>query len=83
MVSSAMDPAKVRKNERQLQALTSLKAEEFDELLPVFQHRYEQKRKHFDMRGKRRNKPLSARAMRNPTKTLPTVVDTAVLSLAS
>ena len=70
-----MDTSKVRKKPRQLQALTSLNPEEFDELLPVFKHRYEQKRKHFNIRLKRRNKPLNPSAMTSPTKTLPTVVD--------
>ena len=66
---------KIRNNPRQLQALTSLKPEEFEELLPVFRHRYEQKIKHFTMSGKRRGKPLGGRAMASNTRTLPTVLD--------
>ncbi|NJN44950.1 MAG: hypothetical protein HC806_09680 [Anaerolineae bacterium] len=70
-----MDISKIRTNERQLQALTSLTISEFDELLPVFTHRFEQKYKHFTLHQKRRSKPRSAQAMRSPTRTLPTAAD--------
>ena len=70
-----MDLDKILDTPRQLQALTSLRVEEFEELLAVFRHRFEQKYKHFTMRGMRRKKPLSAQAMRSPTKVLPTVAD--------
>lgn len=70
-----MDIAKIRNNEKQLQALTSLKPAEFDELLTPFTHRFEQKYRHIKMNGKRRRKPKSYTAVRSDTKTLPTVVD--------
>ena len=74
-VYSNMDSSKIRKNERQLQALTSLNLSEFDELLSPFTHRFEQKYRHYNMHGKRRKKPASYRAIRSDTKTLPTIVD--------
>ena len=70
-----MDVTKIINNDRQLQALTSLNPSEFQELLPIFTHRFEQKYKHFGMTGKRRKKPLSVRAITSPTKTLPGTID--------
>jgi len=70
-----MDIHKILNKDRQLQALTSLNREEFDELLSVFRPRFEQKYKHFTMVGKRRVKPLSSQAMKSPTKVIPTPTD--------
>jgi hypothetical protein len=70
-----MDSIKIRNNEKQLQALTSLTTAEFDELLIPFTHRFEQKFRYFKMNGKRRKKPQSYHAVRSDTRVIPTVVD--------
>lgn len=70
-----MNISKIIKNERQLQALTSLKPLEFNELLQPFTHRFEQKYRHFKLDGSRRKKPLSYTAVRKPTSTISTTKD--------
>ena len=66
---------KILSNEVQFKALTSLRIEEFQALLSPFRHRWYQYHKHFTIFGKRRKKPLSARAYQNDTRTLSTVED--------
>lgn len=65
-----MNAKKIYNNPIQFLAITSLKAEEFDLLLPPFIHRWQQWYKHYDFKMKRRKKPLSATTAQAVTKTL-------------
>jgi len=66
-----MNATKVYKNPVQFLAVTSLHTEEFDMLLKVFTHRWQQWYKYHDFKMKRRAKPLSASATQGQTRTLP------------
>jgi len=58
------------KNKKQFLALTTLKIEEFEELLPYFSARWHQFIKHFNFRRKRREKPLTGAQIENATQLL-------------
>ncbi len=68
-----MNFEKIKNNETQFLALTSLSSAEFDEILTAFKPRWHQAFKHFDLRGKRRKKPLTARQIAKDTTQLPGV----------
>lgn len=53
-------------------AITSIYPEEFDVLFSAFEPRWLQAHKHYNFRGKRRSKPLTAKQLHAPTKTIPT-----------
>lgn len=61
---------KILANDTQLVALTGLYRSEFDELLTAFRPRWRQAYKHFDLRGKRRKKPLTPAQIERNTKAL-------------
>ncbi|MEL7422723.1 MAG: transposase family protein [Bacteroidota bacterium] len=63
---------KAYSNDKQFLALTSLLPNEFDLLFTAFEPRWLKWYKHYDFRMKRRQKPLSARQLSRPTKTLAT-----------
>ena len=65
-----MDVQKLLKNKKQFLALTTLKVEEFEELLIYFSARWYQFIKHFDFRRKRRTKPLTGPQIENATQLL-------------
>ena len=65
-----MDVQKLLKNKKQFLALTTLKVEEFEELLIHFSARWYQFIKHFDFRRKRRVKPLTGPQIENATQLL-------------
>lgn len=65
-----MDVHKLIKNKKQFLALTTLKVEEFEELLPHFSARWHQFIKHFSFRRKRRKKPLTGAQIENATQLL-------------
>ena len=65
-----MDVQKLIKNKKQFLALTTLKVEEFEELLPCFSARWRQFIKHFNFRRKRRKKPLTGPQIDNATQLL-------------
>lgn len=62
---------KIYQHDKQFLSITSLLPEEFDVLFAAFEPRWLQWYKHFTFRLQRRNKPLTARKMHSPTKTLP------------
>ena len=66
-----MDIDKIMNSETQFLALTSLYRSEFDELLSTFKPRWRQAFKHFDIRGKRRKKPLTSVQIDKDTTALP------------
>lgn len=51
-------------------AVTGLYRSEFEELYPVFKHRWKQTYKHFDLSSKRRKSPLTSKSIAKDTKTL-------------
>jgi len=66
-----MDIDKMMNNETQFLALTGLHRSEFDELLSPFKLRWRQAFKHFNIRGKRRKKPLTSVQIAKDTTALP------------
>ena len=70
MLSLGMNIDKILENETQLLAMTGLYLGEFEELYPVFKHRWEQSFKHFDLQGKRRKAPLTSLSIIKDTKTI-------------
>lgn len=75
LIFSFMNVHKVLEDERQFLALTSLYPSEFEELLRPFAARWRQFFKHYTLRRKRRRKPLTARALGQPTKKLASIED--------
>ena len=67
-----MDIQKILKNETQFVALTSLHISEFAALLLPFAKRWQQFFKHYDLRSKRRTKPLTASQLQKSTYKLST-----------
>ena len=65
-----MNIDKILDNDTQLLALTGLYRGEFDELLTAFSPRWTQAFKHFDLRGRRRKRPLTPRQIEKNTKAL-------------
>lgn len=63
---------KILDNKAQFLALTSLHLEEFESLLAPFQTRWYQYHKHYDIYGRRRKRPLSAKAYLSDTRNLST-----------
>lgn len=70
-----MNIEKVLDTPAQLIALTSLKREEFDIILPVFKEEWRKWYKHYDFQFKRRKKPLTHLQIQTPTRTLSSVSD--------
>jgi len=66
-----MDIDKIINDETQFLALTGLYLSEFDELLTTFKPRWNQAFKHYDIRGKRRKKPLTPTQISKDTTSLP------------
>lgn len=65
-----MNIDKILDNKTQLLAMTGLYYGEFEELYPVFKHRWEQLFKHFNLQGKRRKAPLTSKSISKDTKSL-------------
>lgn len=61
---------KIFEDERQFLALTTLRLEEFDQLLPYFEDRWMGYFKYKNLRGKRRKKPLTPKQLSKSTKKL-------------
>jgi len=70
-----MDVQKIVDKPKRFLALTSLHASEFEELLSPFSARWRSYFKHYDLRGNRRNKPLTASQLNKGTDKLPTEQD--------
>lgn len=70
-----MDVQKIIENPKRFLALTSLRLEEFSELLGAFSARWQAYFKHYNLRGKRRNKPLTSKQLERNTSKLHTDQD--------
>lgn len=70
-----MDIPKIIDNPKRFLALTSLKISEFEELLSPFSSRWRSYFKYHNLRGVRRNKPLTGAQMDKGTDKLPTESD--------
>ena len=65
-----MDIQKILKDDIQFLAVTSLRVEEFEELLVPFTERWQNYFKHYKLRGTRRKTPLTAKQLASGTKKL-------------
>jgi hypothetical protein len=70
-----MNIEKIKNNERQFLALTSLYWAEFEALRSPFEHRWQQYFKHHTLRGERRSKPLTGRQLERSTNKLSSIDD--------